>query len=139
MLESLTADVIALKVGVNESGISQNQDADKTKMQEEVLKSFIGELGNLGRAHAAAKVGLPPDIAELVAGLPMTRNFSRMVRSSIPCPLSSAVRVCVVRSQVTSKRASSGRSWRCRMAAAMLSRLLWRSSRTASTGRSPDE
>jgi hypothetical protein len=36
-------------------------------MQEELAKTFIGELGTFGRAYAAAKLGLPPDVAEVVA------------------------------------------------------------------------
>ncbi|MFN7147089.1 MAG: hypothetical protein ACK4YP_25190, partial [Myxococcota bacterium] len=66
VLEGLMADVIALKVGITESGASQAGDAGKTRMQEELAKTFIGELGTFGRAYAAAKMGLPADLAELV-------------------------------------------------------------------------
>ncbi len=69
VLEGLMADVIALKVGMTESGASAAQDAGNTRMQQELAKTFIGELGTFGRAFAAAKMGLPPDLAELVASV----------------------------------------------------------------------
>ncbi len=66
VLEGLTADVIALKVGVSEANVGQEREDGAAKVREELGKTFIAELGTFGRAVAAAKFGMAPELAELM-------------------------------------------------------------------------
>lgn len=68
-VESLSADLRHVHIGTVEQEREEVRDAGDARVREELGKQFIHELGSLGRALAASKVGIPPDLADVVGAL----------------------------------------------------------------------
>lgn len=65
VLEDLMAQLITLRVGVAAADNEQKEEAQGARVREELGKQFIAEMGGLGRAVAAAKFGMAPELMEL--------------------------------------------------------------------------
>jgi hypothetical protein len=68
-VESLSSDLRQVHVGTAEMDRAEVRDAGEAKVREELGKQFIQELGSLGRAFAASKIGIPPELADVVGAL----------------------------------------------------------------------
>ncbi|MDP2305053.1 MAG: hypothetical protein Q8P18_03410 [Pseudomonadota bacterium] len=65
VLEELMGEVVKMRVGVAEADTTRREDADASRMREELGKQFISELGTFGRVFASAKFGMAPELMEL--------------------------------------------------------------------------
>lgn len=65
VLEDLMGQLITLRVGVANADNEQKEEAQGARVREELGKQFIAEMGGLGRAVAAAKFGMAPELVEL--------------------------------------------------------------------------
>lgn len=65
VLEDLMGQLINLRVGVAAVDNEQREEAQGARVREELGKQFIAEMGGLGRAVAAAKFGMAPELLEL--------------------------------------------------------------------------
>lgn len=65
VLEDLMGQLINLRVGVATAETEQKEEAQGARVREELGKQFIAEMGGLGRAVAAAKFGMAPELMEL--------------------------------------------------------------------------
>lgn len=65
VLEDLMGQLTNLRVGVAAAENEQKEEAQGARVREELGKQFIAEMGGLGRAVAAAKFGMAPELVEL--------------------------------------------------------------------------
>ena len=68
-VEALSADLRHVHVGTAEQEREEVRDAGDAKVREALGVQFIQELGSLGRALAASKTGIPPELADVVGAL----------------------------------------------------------------------
>ncbi len=68
-VEALGADLRHVHVGTAEQEREEVRDAGDAKVREALGVQFIQELGSLGRALAASKSGIPPELADVVGAL----------------------------------------------------------------------
>jgi hypothetical protein len=66
VMEVLVGELTSLRLGVNEAADDRRADESATRLQTELGREFIGQIGAVGRAYVASKTGLPPEIVELV-------------------------------------------------------------------------
>ena len=65
VLEELTGQVINMRTGIASEARLEKDDAEGSRVRETLAKSFIAELGGLGRVIASAKFGMNPELVEL--------------------------------------------------------------------------
>ena len=65
VLEELLGEVVKMRVGMAEVDTSRREDAEGSRVREELGKQFITEIGTFGRVVAAAKFGMAPELVEL--------------------------------------------------------------------------
>ncbi len=68
-VEALGADLRHVHVGTAEQEREEVRDAGDAKVREALGVQFIQELGSLGRALAASKSGIPPELVDVVGAL----------------------------------------------------------------------
>lgn len=66
VLEELVGEMLKLRIGMAESHGQVVQESRETRVREELGKQFLSELGTFGRVFAASKLGMTPEMAELV-------------------------------------------------------------------------
>lgn len=65
VMEALMTELVNLRMGLGEADASRRTEEGESKVREELGKTFISELGGLGRVVAAAKFGMAPELIEL--------------------------------------------------------------------------
>ena len=65
-LENVSNDLRHVHIGTAEAQRDEANEASSSKVREELGKQFIEQLGSVGRAFVASKVGIPPELAGLV-------------------------------------------------------------------------
>lgn len=65
VLEAVLGELTKMKVGLSEVERGQRVEDGEAKVREELGRQFIAELGTFGRAMAAAKFGMAPELVEL--------------------------------------------------------------------------
>ncbi len=65
IIESLADRLITLKVGTELAENEGREDEASSRVNQELGKQFISELGGLGRVFATAKFGMAPEMVEL--------------------------------------------------------------------------
>lgn len=68
-LESVSNDLRSVHIGTAEAQRDEANEAGSAKVREELGKQFIVELGSVGRAIASAKMGIPPELGDVVAAV----------------------------------------------------------------------
>lgn len=81
VLEDLTAQVINMRTGFVQAEREERDDAAGARVREELGKTFIAELGGLGRAIAASKLGVSPELAELAEIVTASPELADAIKS----------------------------------------------------------
>lgn len=81
LVEELSGDLIQLKIGAYEAETGRRADDGEVKVREELARQFVSELGLLGRALASAKLGVPPELAELVSSVGESPELMEALKS----------------------------------------------------------
>ncbi len=81
VLEDLAAQVINMRTSVATSEREERDEVAGARVREELGKQFISELGGLGRAIAASKLGLNPDLAELAELVTASPELAEAIKS----------------------------------------------------------
>jgi hypothetical protein len=80
-LNSVTGELVKLRVGLAEAGNLERQEGNDSRVREELGKTFIAELGTLGRALATSKFGMPPELAELAEIIAASPELTEAIRN----------------------------------------------------------
>lgn len=80
-LNSVTGELVKLRVGLAEAGNLERQEVNDSRVREELGKTFIAELGTLGRALATSRFGMPPELAELAEIVTSSPELSEAIRN----------------------------------------------------------
>lgn len=80
-LNNVTGELVKLRVGLAEAANLERQEGNDSRVREELGKTFIAELGTLGRALATSKFGMPPELAELAEIVTSSPELTEAIRN----------------------------------------------------------
>jgi hypothetical protein len=70
-----------MRTGFVQAEREERDDAAGARVREELGKTFIAELGGLGRAIAASKLGVSPELAELAEIVTASPELADAIKS----------------------------------------------------------
>jgi hypothetical protein len=80
VMEALVTELTNLRLGLTEQADGRQREAEESRLNGELKKQFVEQLGALGRAYVGSKTGVPPELAALAEVLQSSPELMEALR-----------------------------------------------------------